>query len=75
MDDATSQTYVAATDGLPRSFYLYPNISSQPYIYWFGAILPDASFDGAVAGAVNFKATWNASGKVQRYTQWGGLNT
>jgi hypothetical protein len=36
MDDATSQTYVAATDGLPRSFYLYPNQTSNPYTYWFG---------------------------------------
>jgi hypothetical protein len=74
-DDASSQTYIAAIDGLPRTFYLYPNITADPLSYWFGNILPDASFDGAVAGAVNFKATWNASGPVQRYTQFGGLNT
>jgi hypothetical protein len=75
MDDATSQTYIAATDGLPRSFYLYPNITADPLVYWFGQILPDFSADGAVGGPVNFKSTWNASGPVQRYTQWGGLNT
>ena len=75
LDDATGQTYLAATDGLPRSFYLYPNISAQPNIYWFGQILPDFSADGSVSGPVNFKASWNASSKVQRYTVWGGLNT
>lgn len=75
LDDATSQTYIAATDGLPRSFYLYPNISAQPNLYWFGAILPDLAADGAVGGPVHFKSTWSASSKVQRYTPWGGLGT
>jgi hypothetical protein len=75
MDDATSQTYIAAVDGLPRSFYLYPNITADPLTYWFGTILGDFSADGAIGGPVNFKSTWNAASKVQRYTQWGGLNT
>ena len=75
MDDATSQTYIAATDGLARNFYLYPDATNDPNVYWFGTILPDFSADGAVAGAVNFKASWNAASKVQRYTPFGGLNT
>jgi hypothetical protein len=75
MDDATSQTYVAAVDGLPRNFYLYPSTVSDPYTYWFGTVLPDFSADGAIASAVNAKSTWVAASKVQRYTQWGGLNT
>lgn len=75
LDDATSQTYVAAVDGLPRNFYLYPDATNVPNTYWFGTVLPDFSADGAVAGPVNFKATWNAASKVQRYTQFGGLNT
>ena len=75
LDDATSQTYVAATDGLPRNFYLYPNVTSDPYMYWFGTVLPDFSADGAIASAVNAKSAWVAASKVQRYTQWGGLNT
>ena len=29
-DDATSQTYVAAVDGLARNFYLYPNLTADP---------------------------------------------
>ena len=74
-DDATSQTYVAAIDGLPRNFYLYPNITSDPNQYFFGTVLPDFSTDGAVASAVNAKSTWVAASAIQRYTQWGGLNT
>lgn len=75
MDDATSQTYIAATDGLPRNLYLYPSITADPLTYWFGTVLPDFSADGSVSGPVNFKSSWNAASKVQRYTQWGGLNT
>ncbi len=75
MDDASSQTYIAATDGLPRNFYLYPDITADPLTYWFGTVLPDFSADGAIATAVDFKSTWNAASRVQRYTQWGGLNT
>lgn len=75
MDDATSQTYIAATDGLPRNFYLYPNITADPSIYWFGTILPDFSTDGAIASAVNAKSTWVAASRIQRYTPFGGLNS
>ncbi len=74
MDDATSQTYVAAVDGLARNFYLYPDAVNSPFVYWFGTILPDFSADGAIGGAVNFKSTWNAASRVQRYTP-AGLNT
>lgn len=75
MDDATSQTYIAATDGLPRNFYLYPNATADPSIYWFGTILPDFSADGAIASAINAKSTWVAASRIQRYTPFGGLNT
>jgi hypothetical protein len=74
-DDATSQTYVASTDGLARNFYLYPNTSLDPAQYFFGTILPDFAVTGGVAAAVAIKSTWNASSKIQRYTAWGGLNT
>jgi hypothetical protein len=75
MDDATSQTYIASVDGLARNFYLYPSATLDPNTYWFGQILPDFSADGAVAGPVNFKSTWNAATRIQRYTAFGGLNT
>jgi hypothetical protein len=75
-DDATGQTYLAATDGLPRNMYLYPNISSDPNAYFFGTVLPDFEMDGAVGGPVNTKTTWNAASKIQRYNPaTGGLNT
>ena len=75
LDDATSQTYIAAVDGLPRNYYLYPDAVNSPTVYWFGTILPDLSADGAVSGAVNFKSSWNAASRIQRYTGFGGLNT
>lgn len=75
MDDATSQTYLAATDGLPRNFYLYPSNTIDPNIYWFGTIIADFSTDGAIAGPVNASATWVAASKIQRYTPFGGLNS
>jgi hypothetical protein len=66
-DDATSQTYSAATDGLSRTLYLYPDISNSPTVYFFGQILPDWSVDGAIGGGVNFKSTWNAAGPIKQY--------
>jgi len=75
LDDATSQTFVAATDGLPRNFYLYPDVVLNPNNwYWGGQILVDGSADGAIASGVNFKATWNAAGPIFRYTP-AGLGT
>ena len=74
MDDATSQTYISAIDGLARNFYLYPDVTNAPNVYWFGTVLPDFSADGAIAGPVNFKSTWNAASRIQRYTP-AGLNT
>jgi len=74
-DDATAQTYVAATDGLSRNLYLYPDISNSPSVYFFGQVLPDWSIDGAVGGPVNMKATWNAASKITQYNpSTGGLS-
>ena len=75
MDDSSSQTYVAAVDGLARNFYLYPSVTLDPSVYWFGTVIADFSTDGAVAGPVNAKATWVAASKIQRYTPFGGLNS
>lgn len=70
-DTATAQTYVAATDGQPRNFYLYPStVASQmgpPAQYFFGQILPDYSLSGSVTGAVSLKSTWNAASPILRY--------
>lgn len=70
-DTATAQTYVAATDGLPRNFYLYPStLGAQAGPigqYFFGQILPDYAVAGGVAAAVSLKSTWNAATRIQRY--------
>ena len=74
-DDQTAQTYVAATDGLSRNLYLYPDIQNSPSAYFFGLVLPDWSIDGAVGGPVNFKSTWNAASKITQYNPaTGGLS-
>lgn len=64
-DTATAQTYTAATDGLARKFYLYPDLSSAS-TYWFGTVLPDFSADGAVDGSVNIKSSWAAASAVNK---------
>ena len=74
-DTATTQTYVSATDGLPRNFYLYPsNLASQltpvPQ-YFFGTILPDYAVTGGVTAAVSLKSTWNAASRIARYPTYG----
>jgi hypothetical protein len=69
-DTATAQTYLAAQDGLPRNFYLYPT-TNQTGQYFFGQILPDYSLSGAVTSAVTLKSTWNAASRIQRYPTTG----
>jgi hypothetical protein len=74
-DTATAQTYVAAVDGLPRNFYLYPsNLGTQitpvPQ-YFFGTILPDYAVAGGVTSAVSLKSTWNAASRISRYPSVG----
>lgn len=64
-DDATNQTYTAATDGLPRKFYLYPNLAT-PTQYFFGTILPDLKIDADVAGAVAMSASWSAASAIKK---------
>lgn len=66
-DFFTPQTYVAASDGIPRNFYLYPN-SANATDYFYGTILPDFAASGGVSAAVSFKASWNAAGPVRRST-------
>ena len=72
-DDATSQTYLSAVDGVARNFYLYPNTKNL-LNYFFGTIFPDFSVAGGVSAAVSIKATWNAASALIRYGP-GGLNT
>lgn len=78
-DTATAQTYVAATDGQARNFYLYPSTTTAQLAnggqYFFGTILPDYSLAGGVAASVSMKSTWNAASRVQRYPTTGQPGT
>jgi hypothetical protein len=64
-DDATNQTYTAAVDGLPRKFYLYPNVSVTT-TYFFGTVLADFQINAEVSGAVEMSASWAAASKIQK---------
>jgi hypothetical protein len=63
-DDATVQTYTAATDGVARKFYLYPAASNTQY-FW-GTILPDFKASSSVSGAVALDASWNAGSTITK---------
>jgi hypothetical protein len=62
-DDTSTQTYTAATDGLARKMYLYPdkNLATQ---YFFGTILPDFSLDSGVADAIKVSSSWSAASPI-----------
>ena len=64
-DDATEQTYLVATDGVARPFYLYPSTLSNTK-YFYGTILADYELDAAVSGAANAKSAWNAASLIQK---------
>jgi hypothetical protein len=72
-DTATSQTYIAAADGLPRNFYLYPT-QANLLQYFFGTVLPDFSAAAGISAGASMKSTFNAAGPIQRYGV-GGLGT
>jgi hypothetical protein len=63
-DSATAQMYTAATDGVARKFYLYPDTADT--VYWFGTALFDFSVSSAVDGAVSVSGNWNAASIVSK---------
>jgi len=65
-DDATVQTYTAATDGQARRFYLYPKTPSTAGPYWFGTATFDFSVDTDVGGAVAVSGNWKAASLVSK---------
>ena len=64
-DDATVQTYTAATDGVARKFYLYPSLSTATQ-YWFGTVLPDFNVESDVDGAVGMSFDWAAASTIAK---------
>ena len=59
-DDATVQMYTAASDGVPRKFYLYPSTLTATQ-YWYGTGIFDMSIDGAVDGPVSISGGFAAA--------------
>ena len=64
-DDASNQTYTAATDGAPRKMYLYPNAADSSK-YFFGYVVADMSIDCCVGGGVAMSADWAAYSTITR---------
>lgn len=65
-DDATAQTYTAATDGLARRFYLYPTTPSNVGPYWFGTGLFDFNVEGGVDQAVTVSGDFQAASNITK---------
>lgn len=64
-DDATVQTFTAASDGVARKFYLYPSTLTAGQYFW-GTIFPDFSVNAAVSGAAEVSSSWNAASTVAK---------
>jgi hypothetical protein len=65
LDAGTSQTYIAASDGLPRNMFLYPD-SANTSQYFSGPVLADLAVSGNAATAVSITVNWVAAGLVTR---------
>lgn len=59
--DTGSQIYAAATDGLSRKFYLYPDLSSATKYYYGDVVVSDFTSSGGVDGAVTSAVTWKGN--------------
>lgn len=64
-DDATVQSFTAATDGAARKFYLYPVASNSAQYFW-GTINIDFNASATVDGAVEFSASWEAASTIAK---------
>ena len=63
-DSSSAQMYTAATDGVARAFYLYPDTGDA--IYWYGTALFDFSVSSSVDGAVTISGNWNAASAITK---------
>jgi len=59
-DNATVQLYTAASDGIARKFYLYPDTTSSTQ-YFFGTAVFDMNIEGSVDGAVQISGDFSAA--------------
>lgn len=64
-DTATAQLYTAATDGVARKFYLYPDTTTVSQ-FWSGTAFFDFNIDGAIDGSVNIDGSFAAATGVTK---------
>ena len=62
-DDASAQLYTAASDGLPRKFYLYPSVLDTTK-YWFGTAFFDQTVESDVGGAISVSGGFAAASDI-----------
>lgn len=64
-DNATAQTLTAATDGVARKFYAYPDNTSSSQ-YWFGTAIFDFAVSTGVGEAATISGNFKASSAVSK---------
>lgn len=64
-DTATAQLYTAATDGVSRKFYLYPDNTTTGQ-YWFGTAIFDFNIEGDLGSSVNIDGSLAAASAVSK---------
>lgn len=67
-DSAGDDIYEAASDGVPRKFYLYPSNRQDEGYYFSGEALFDMSFAGGAGDAVTVSGSWAATTDIARTT-------
>lgn len=65
-DDSTPQSWNAALDGNYRMFYLYPDVTNAPTVYWYGTAFFDFSVEVMVDGAITTQGGWDAAGAITK---------
>ena len=60
-DDATAQLFTAASDGVARKLYWYPDTVNAAGVYWFTTAFLDQSQQSSVTDAAKISGTWSAA--------------
>ena len=64
-DDASVQMYTAASDSVPRKFYIYPSTLTATQ-YWYGTGIFDMSIDLSVDGPAAISGNFAAASVVTK---------
>lgn len=64
-DNASTQFYTAAVDGVARKFYIYPSTGNTAQ-YWFGTAFFDFSIEEGVDSAATISGSFSAATAVSK---------